>query len=117
MTPTQSPRKRRPRAQPDWPWRIPAIDDPDIFALQALACGIANDAQQKRAYAFITGPLTEPDKMTFWPGGHEGERATSFAEGKRWVASQLRRIINLRPDTIVNRENGFPAIPSGKETA
>jgi hypothetical protein len=36
--------------------------------------------------------------MTFWPGGEDGKRATDFAEGKRWVGVQLRRIEKLRPD-------------------
>jgi hypothetical protein len=37
-------------------------------------------------------------RMTFWAGGEDGRRATDFAEGKRWVGLQLRRIEKLRPD-------------------
>lgn len=104
--PSRPPRKTRPKSQPDWPWQIPSVDDHDIFALQAVAKGIANQGQQVMAFAFITNVLCAPDRMSFWPGGHEGERATSFAEGKRWVGNQIRRIEKLRPDTIKSRENG-----------
>jgi hypothetical protein len=88
----------RAKSQPDRPWQMPRIEDSDIFALQAVAKGIANDAQQVRAYDCIVRVLCETDRMTFWPGGEDGKRATDFAEGKRWVGVQLRRIEKLRPD-------------------
>jgi hypothetical protein len=71
----------------------------DIAAeMQAVAKGIANDAQQQRAYDYVVRVLCETDRMTFWPGGEDGKRATDFAEGKRWVGVQLRRIEKMRPD-------------------
>jgi hypothetical protein len=89
---------RRPKSQPDRPWQSPHLEDADIFALQAVAKGIANDAQQKRAFDYVVRVLCETDRMTFWPGGEDGRRATDFAEGKRWVGVQLRRVEKLRPD-------------------
>lgn len=88
----------RRKSQPDRPWQMPRIEDGDIFALQALAKGIANEGQQRRAYDYIVRVLCETDRMTFWPGGEEGRRATDFAEGKRWIGVQLRRIEKLLPD-------------------
>ena len=88
----------RAKTQIDRPWQMPRLEHADVFAVQALAQGIANDAQQKRAYECIMRMLCETDRMTFWPGGEDGRRATDFAEGKRWVALQLRRIEKLRPD-------------------
>jgi hypothetical protein len=88
----------RAKSQPDRPWQMPRIVDIDIFALQAVAKGIASDAQQVRAFDYIVRVLCETDRMTFWPGGEDGKRATDFAEGKRWVGIQLRRIEKLRPD-------------------
>jgi len=88
----------RPKSQPDRPWQMPQIEDADIFALQAVANGIANNAQQLRAYEYVVRTLCETDRMTFWPGGEDGKRATDFAEGKRWVGVQLRRIEKMRPD-------------------
>ncbi len=88
----------RPKCQPDRPWQIPRIEDADIFAIQAVANGTASDAQQQRAYRYVVRTLCETDRMTFWPGGEDGKRATDFAEGKRWVGLQLRRIEKMRPD-------------------
>ena len=88
----------RPKSQPDRPWQMPQIEDADIFALQAVAKGTANNTQQQRAYEYVVRTLCETDRMTFWPGGEDGKRATDFAEGKRWVGVQLRRIEKMRPD-------------------
>lgn len=90
-------RSLRPRSQPDRPWQMPRIEDADIFALQAIANGAASNAQQQRAYEYLVRALCETDRMTFWPG-EDGRRATDFAEGKRWVGLQLRRIEKMRPD-------------------
>ena len=95
-----APRRRTPvSGQAPWPWQIPiGIENADIFALQALERGTANAAQQKRAVAFIEVVLCAADRMSFYPGGEDGKRASDFAEGKRWVGSQLRRLLKLRPD-------------------
>jgi len=93
------PRKtRRKGEQPSAPWLFPAIDNADIFAIQAVAQGRANEGQQIRAFDYIVRVLCETDRMTFWPGADDGRRATDFAEGKRWIGVQLRRIERLRPD-------------------
>jgi hypothetical protein len=91
------PPAHRRKSQPDHPWQFPKIDGADIFAVQALAKGIANEGQQQRAFDYIVRVLCETDRMTFWPGAEDGRRATDFAEGKRWVGVQLRRIEKLRP--------------------
>jgi len=88
----------RSKSQPDRPWQMPRIADADIFALQAVAAGEANAAQQQRAWDCVVRILCETDRMTFWPGAEDGRRATDFAEGKRWVGLQLRRIEKMRPD-------------------
>jgi hypothetical protein len=88
---------RRRKSQPDHPWQFPKIESADIFAVQAVAKGIANEGQQQRAFDYIVRVLCETDRMTFWAGGEDGRRATDFAEGKRWVGVQLRRIEKLRP--------------------
>ena len=93
----RAPSGRRPKLQPDHLWQFPKIESADIFAIQAVARGIANEGQQQRALDYIVRVLCETDRMTFWPGGEDGKRATDFAEGKRWVGVQLRRIEKLRP--------------------
>src|SRR5258707_10189522 len=89
---------RRSKPQPDGPWKIRGSEDAAIFAIQAVANGTASDAQQRRVYEYVVRILCETDRMTFWPGGEDGKRATDFAEGKRWVGVQLRRIEKMRPD-------------------
>jgi hypothetical protein len=92
------PSPSRRKSQPDRPWQMPAIEDADIFALQAIARGEASAVQQQRGYEYVVRALCETDRMTFWPGAEDGRRATDFAEGKRWVGLQLRRIEKMRPD-------------------
>jgi hypothetical protein len=93
------PRKKPASPQAAEPWQIPpAMANADIFALQALERGTANPAQQQRAIAFIELTLCATDRMSFYPGGLDGRRASDFAEGKRWVGLQLRRVLRLRPD-------------------
>lgn len=92
-------RPLREKAKPQpWPWHFSPPEDSVIFAIQALAKGIANAGQQQRAYAYILRSLCEIERMSFWPGGEEGRRASDFAEGKRWVGLQLRRLERMRPD-------------------
>lgn len=93
------PPKKAKDKQPDWPWQLPVVVNADVYALQAMAKGIANEFQQKHAWDFITRVLCRPDFMSFYPGGEDGKRASDFAEGKRWVGNQLRRIEKLRPAT------------------
>lgn len=99
-------RKTRRKEQASAPWQLPVTENPDIFALQAVAKGIANESQQKQAWDYITRKLCETDRMSFWPGGDDGRRATDFAEGKRWIGIQLRRIERMRPD--MSRKLGLP---------
>ncbi len=89
----------KPEAKPRMPWQLPRdIEDADVFALQALAAGNANPAQQQRALALFRDKLCETDRMSFYPGGDDGRRASDFAEGKRWPGLQVRRILKMRPD-------------------
>jgi len=84
------------------PWQMPdgplAIEDADIFALQALQQGKANAGQQQRVLALLLDKLCEESRMSFYPGGDDGRRASDFAEGKRWLALQIKRLLRMRPD-------------------
>lgn len=96
------------------PWQLPLLEDADIYAVQALAKGIAGEAEQLRAWAFIR-KLAAADLMSFWPGAEDGRRATDFAEGKRWVADQLRRVSRLRPAEVSSRGEPPPMPGSNEE--
>ncbi len=66
----------------------------DAAALQAMKRGEATPDQQVRAMEFILGPVCERNGMSFRPGGLEGDRETAFAEGKRFAANQIVKIVN-----------------------
>lgn len=80
------------------PWLPPDHDESSIYAIRALANGTANDGQQKTAWAylmFLTGASEEFADLSYRPGP-DGERDTAFAEGKRFVGLQIRKL--LRPE-------------------
>ena len=100
---------------PAWPWSpVARFEDADVFALQALAAGNASSGQQQRALAFIRDAICEGDRLSFMPGGEDGRRATDFAEGKRFVAVQIRRFLRMKP-TTVNSRGAPPAMPGAAE--
>lgn len=88
--------KRLDKASPAFP---PVWDKTDVYAIQALAMGNANDLQQKRALDFIIGLCGTYD-LSYRPGGQEGDRDTAFAEGKRFVGLQIVKLINLKSTVV-----------------
>lgn len=73
------------------PWRPADYDVSDHLAVQALAKGRADAAQQERAWAWILFAAGYGDK-SFRAGGLAGQRDTDFAEGKKWVAEQMIKL-------------------------
>lgn len=108
-----TPKKRSTRLP--WTLLIEDIAPGDIAAVRAIADGSADEHQQRAAFAFIRDKLAGVNVMSFWPGGEDGRRATDFAEGKRWVGDQLRRIINLQPQSYDSRGEP-PPMPGGRSS-
>ena len=107
----------RPDSPPAWPWSpVMSFEDGDVYALQALAAGNASAGQQQRALEFIRARICEADRLSFMPGGEDGRRATDFAEGKRFVAGQIRRFLRLKPDRV-NSRGAPPAMPAMPDPA
>ena len=105
-------RRASPVGEPK-PWEIRGLEPADIFALQAVAKGVANGPQQQRALEVIKDRISRHNRMSFWPGGEDGRRATDFAEGKRFVGDQIERLLKMRPERS-NRETP-EGIPVGDE--
>jgi hypothetical protein len=102
-----------------WPWSpVIKFEDADVFALHALAAGNASAGQQQRALEFIRRAICEGERLSFMPGGEDGRRATDFAEGKRFVAVQIRRFLNMKPATVSSRgaPPAMPAVPDAPAT-
>jgi hypothetical protein len=96
------------------PWEPADYDDQVIYAVRALEKGVANDGQQKLFWAWLQY-MTGADDLSFRPG-EGGERATSFAEGKRFVGQQVRKMTSplLNPKPL-NVPDPPPALPSRKK--
>lgn len=75
---------------------LPAEWEPaDATAMQALAAGTANAIQQKRALGWIVNNAAAMYDITYRPGGHDGDRDTAFAEGRRFVGSQIVKMLKI----------------------
>ena len=104
------------KAPPPWVLRPEDIKKypGEIAALRALAEGGADEYQQRMVLPFIQRVLCQADVSSYCPGGEDGRRATDFAEGKRWVWLQLRRILNMVPDQADTRGEP-PPMPMARE--
>ena len=70
----------------------PEWDKADAAALQALQDGTATEHQQKRALDWIIRKAAATYDLSFSP---EGERLTSFAEGRRFVGLQVVKLLAI----------------------
>lgn len=82
------------------PW-----ENADVSALKALARGVANEGQQKRAINYILGTLSGTYEHTYVPGPG-GERDTAFANGRRYVGLQIVKLVNLPPEQLKKTKEG-----------
>jgi hypothetical protein len=71
--------------------------DADIHAFRALAAGKASEGQQQRVLACIV-QISRYYDLSFQPGP-DGERATAFAEGMRFVGAQVVKLTKLTPQS------------------
>jgi hypothetical protein len=66
----------------------------DAIALKAMSEGVANEGQQKMAYAAIMH-ICGTNDLAWMPDEHGGERDSSFAAGKQFVGHQLRKLVSF----------------------
>ena len=76
------------------PWDLPALDLQEIMALKALSTGTANAGQQKLALRTIVVKFAGTYDMSFRPGGEDGARASTFAQGKQFVGQRIAEAID-----------------------
>lgn len=81
-----------PRSSKHEPWLPAAYTDRDVGAIQALARGDADEAAQKHVLRYIVETLCSCYDMSFRP---ESDRATAFAEGRRFVGLQIVKMMKL----------------------
>jgi hypothetical protein len=63
-----------------------------VYAVRALYDGKATDSQQRLVWEWLMF-VTGQDDISFRPG-LDGQRETDFAEGKRFVGQQLRKMLD-----------------------
>lgn len=72
----------------------------ELRALVALSEGVANEEQQKRALDAILTNICGMHDQSFFPDEMGGERATAFAEGKRYVAAQIMQLLKNQSEYL-----------------
>ncbi len=80
------------------PWHPVAFKTADMIGLKAMARGDASGDQQKRVLEFIVKELCETDGLSFRPVEMGGAQDTAFAEGKRHVGLQIRKLVLMPLD-------------------
>lgn len=89
----------------------------EAFAIKALAAGEATPEQQRTALSWIVQGAAGLDDLAWFPGGLEGDRATSFAAGRRFVGSQIYKLVNIRSDILEKPKDGETKAKAGSQAA
>jgi len=79
----------------------PDLSIGQVSAIKALARGEATPDQQRIAVEYLLHGLSVVDGLSFRPDALGGQRETDFAEGRRFVGLQLRRIVLLPANQLV----------------
>ncbi len=66
----------------------------DVRSIVAVHDGVATEEQQKAAMKAILVNICGIHDMSYRPDEAGGERDTAFAEGKRYVATQILKLYN-----------------------
>lgn len=75
----------------------PAWEDGDAFAIQAVAAGIANEHQQRRAFNWIIDAAAGTYDQSYRPDSPD---QTAFAEGRRFVGLQIVKLLKINPSVL-----------------
>lgn len=78
----------------------PDFDQQDAAAIQALQRGDATPEQQRRALDWIVLFAAATYDQSFRPGGLDGQRATDFAEGRRFVGNAVVLLTKVKTSKL-----------------
>lgn len=103
--------KADPHAPSDW-------TEESVYSIRALYAGTANEGQQKTAMKWIEYlcGVGDFEDMAYRPG-EDGRRATDFAEGKRFVGLQIRKMLHPAVTEAIEQERAREAAPQPKRGA
>lgn len=75
------------------------IDKTTAIALQAIMQGKANAVQQQRVMSWIIFDVSNYYDLS-WRPGPDGDRETSFAEGRRFVGAQIIKCSKIKASEL-----------------
>lgn len=81
------------------PWDDILLLPGEVSSIKAMA------AQHPRAFELVVTRICGADAISFSAGGIDGQRATDFAEGKRFAGKQMR---NVRDMIMPTQSRGAP---------
>lgn len=89
-------------------WKPVEYGAADIEAVQAVAAGVANEGQQKRALDWIINTVAGTYELSFRSDADGGDRETAFSEGRRFVGMQVVKAVNMSPQILaeLRKKNG-----------
>lgn len=93
--------RQRIKPPPKEPWHPIDLDKTDVLALRGLKAGTATPQQQQHAIQWLINVASRMDDLSFRP---DSERATAFAEGKRFVGLQIWKALTLDMSTYFSNE-------------
>jgi hypothetical protein len=82
---------------PKQPYVPPKYTSADVYAIQALARGTASGDQQRHALNLIVNGISCAFDISYRPQKPDD---TTFAEGKRFVGSQIDRLVRMNPANV-----------------
>ena len=86
------------------PWRPVEPTISEVAALKALQAGKATPEQQQMALRWFIEKACRTYDASYRPGGHEGDRDTAFAEGRRFPGNQTVKMLNMNINNLKARE-------------
>jgi hypothetical protein len=81
----------------------PQYDVLQVASIQALARGDASPHQQQEALRWVIEAAAGTYDLSFSP---ESDRATSFAEGRRFVGLQIVKLLKINKEALKDDING-----------
>jgi hypothetical protein len=87
------------------------VDKATVYAIRALAAGVASEGQQKAALDWIIRHAARGYDLSYRP---QDATATAFAEGRRFVALQI--IEMTLPETLKRVEAAEVAAKAARRT-
>jgi len=95
-----------------YPWFPAPYDERIVGAIKAVARGDATASQQRLFLDYLIRVVCKTDDLSFRPEDAGGERATCFAEGKRFVGQQIIKLVNISMEVVKRNESGNREQPS-----